>query len=253
MNLEQNIGENKYKHIYVFGCSHSLNTNSIDMTCKSYSEHLAEKLNIPIENVYNYSINGSSNNENLYYLNSVYSKLSFYNSNDSKRYSEYKQYLPTELYDDSLIVFQLTYWHRIGFQHTFVKQNGHHLIVPFGPHRKFDNQPPYYDKELNTFCDIFYEKLSNSNLLERNSVLPTYHTLKNINNERNNIKTLLISWDRISDIEFYEYIPKELTNIQDFIIDNEWTCDFETKNKDIHLSPTGHRLFSDYLLKYITH
>lgn len=248
MNLEQNIGENKYKHIYVFGCSHSLNTNSIDDNCKSYSEHLAEKLNIPIENVYNYSINGSSNNENLYYLNSVYSKLSFDNPNDSKRYEKYKKYLPTEIYDDSLIIFQLTYWYRIGFQHTFVKQNGHHLFVPFTPHKRFDNQPPYYDKDLNTFCDIFYEKLSNGDLLERNSILPIYHTLKNISSE-----ALLVSWDKVSDDKFYEYIPKELTNIQDFIIDNKWTCDSEIKNKDIHLSPTGHRLFSEYLLKYITH
>ncbi len=50
-----------------------------------------------------------------------------------------------------------------------------------------------------------------------------------------------------------EYIPKELTNIQDFITKEEWTCDFSLKNNDLHLSPTGYDKFSDYLLKYITH
>ena len=73
---------NKYKHVYVFGCSHSLNTNSIDDTCKSYSDLLADKLGISIKNVYNYSINGSSNNENLYYLNCINSNLSFGHYND---------------------------------------------------------------------------------------------------------------------------------------------------------------------------
>jgi hypothetical protein len=253
MNLEQNIGENKYKHIYVFGCSHSLNTNSIDGTCKSYSEHLADKLNIPLQNVYNYAINGSSNNENIYYLNSLYSKLSFYHTSDSSRYEKFKSYLPTEIYDDSLIVFQLTYWHRVAFQHTFLKQNGHHLIVPFGPHRKFGKVPPFYDTDMDIFCEIFYNKLSNTNLLERNSVLPTYHTLKNISSERTNVKSILISWDRISDMEFFNYVPRELTGIQDFVTNNEWTCNFQIKNNDIHLSPNGHRLFGDYLLKYITH
>jgi hypothetical protein len=223
------------------------------MSCKSYPELLAEKLNVPIENVYNYAINGSSNSENLYYLNSLYSKLSFYHANSSARYQKLKSYLPTEIYDDSLIIFQLTYWHRTTFQHTFFKQNGYHLLVPFGPDRKFDNEPPFYDKDLTIFCDIFYNKLANTNFLERNNVLPIYHTLKNINNERNNVVPLLISWDRVSDSEFFEYIPKELTNIQDFVTNEEWTCHFSLKNNDIHLSPTGYDKFSDYLLKYITH
>jgi hypothetical protein len=253
MNLEKNIGENKYKHIYVFGCSHSLNTNSIDITCKSYSDQLAQKLNVPLENVYNYAINGSSNSENLYYLNSIYSKLSFYHPGSSARYQKFKNYLPTEIYDDSLIIFQLTYWHRNTFQHTTIKQNGHHLLVPLGPHRKFENDPPFYDKDLTTFCSIYYTKLSNTNFLERNTILPIYHTLKNINNERNNVVPLLIAWDGVSDIEFFEYIPKELTNIQDFVTKEEWTCDFSLKNGDIHLSPSGYDKFSDYLLKYITH
>lgn len=253
MTLERNIGESKYKHIYVFGCSHSLSTNSIDNTCKSYPEQLAKKLNVPIENVYNYSINGSSNTENLYYLNSLHSKLLFFHPASSLRYDKTKSYLPTELYDDSLIIFQLTYWHRTAFQHSIMKQFGHHLIVPLGPHRKFHNEPPFYDEDLTTFCDIFYNKLSNTNFLERNSLLPIYHTLKNINNERNTITPLLISWDVVSDIEFFKYIPKELTNIQDFVTKEEWTCDFILKNNDLHLSPTGYDKFSDYLLKYITH
>jgi hypothetical protein len=133
-----------------------------------------------------------------------------------------------------------------------MKHHGHHLIVPFGPYRKFTDEKPFYDKDLTTFCDIYYNKLSNINFLERNSLLPIYHTLKNINNERNTIIPLLISWDVVSDIEFFKYIPKELTNIQDLTINEQWTCHSELKNEDLHLSPTGYDKFSDYLLKYIT-
>jgi hypothetical protein len=251
MNLEKNIGENKYKHIYVFGCSHSLNTNSIDMTCKSYSEQLAQKLNIPIENVYNYAINGSSNSENLYYLNSLYSKLSFYHAGSSLRYQKFKSYLPTEIYDDSLIIFQLTYWHRTTFQHTFFKQNGHHLLVPFGPHRKFNNEPPFYDKDLNTFCDIFYDKLSNEIFLQRNSILSTYYTLKGIDDKKNNISTLLLSWDKLMDDNIRKYIEPTLSNLKQISIDKGWTCDSELNNEDWHLSPNGNNGLSEYLHQYI--
>lgn len=247
MNLEQNIGENKYKHIYVFGCSHSLSTNSIDNTCKSYPEHLAEKLNIPIENVYNYSINGSSNNENLYYLNCVNLELTFYHPMNDVRSQIYNEILPTIIYDDSLIIFQMTYWHRNTFQHTFEKKNGFYKLIPILQHSKNE------DGDITKFNQIYFTKLSNTLFLQRNSVLPIYYTLKGIEIERTNVSTLLLSWDNIDDTNIQKYITKELTNIQDFIINNEWTCDSEIKNKDIHLSPTGHRLFGEYLLKYITH
>jgi hypothetical protein len=246
MNLEKNIGENKYKHIYVFGCSHSLNTNSIDMTCKSYSEHLADKLNIPLQNVYNYSINGSSNTENLYYLNCINSKLSFYHSNDDIRFQKYGIGLPNELYDDSLIIFQLTYWYRTAFQHSLEKKNGYYKIVPISPHRK------EIDDEINIFSDIFHKKLSNEILLQRNSILPIYYTLKGICNERNNISNLLLSWDTIMDDNIKNYIQPELVNLQQIAIDNGWTCHSELNNTDLHSSPIGHNKISEYLLKYIT-
>lgn len=247
MNLEQNIGENNYKHIYVFGCSHSLNTNSIDDTCKSYSEHLAETLNISIKNVYNYSINGSSNNENLYYLNCINSELSFFHPMNDIRSQVYNEILPTIIYDNSLIIFQMTYWYRNVFQHTTDKQNGFYKLIPI---LQGSN---YKDDDITKFNQIYFTKLSNTTFLQRNAVLPIYYTLKGIELERTNVSTLLLSWDTIIDDNIQKYIPKELTNIQDFIIDNEWTCDSEIKNKDIHLSPTGHRLFGEYLLKYITH
>ena len=217
------------------------------MTCKSYSEHLAEKLNIPIENVYNYSINGSSNTENLYYLNSLYSKLSFFHHGNNLRYDKLKSYLPTEIYDDSLIIFQLTYWHRIAFQHSIMKQFGHHLIVPFSPHRKFIDENPFYDEDLTTFCDIYYNKLSHTEILETNLIVSLYHILKNINNENNTINSLLLSWDSISTNVLDTYISKNLNNLQQLSIDNGWTCHSELNNNDLHLSPNGNKEFSEYL------
>ncbi len=246
MNLEKNIGESKYKHIYVFGCSHSLNTNSIDTNCKSYSDHLAEKLNISIENVYNYAINGSSNSENLYYLNCINSNLSFFHPNNDIRKQKYDYELPKEIYDDSLIVFQLTYWHRTAFQHSLEKKNGYYKIVPISPHRIND------DNDINIFTDIFYKKLSNEIFLQRNSVLPIYYTLKGIGNERNNVSTILLSWDCVLN-DIAKYIEPDLTNLQQLSIDNNWTCHSKIKNNDLHLSPSGYSEFSDYLLKYITH
>jgi hypothetical protein len=247
MTLEKNIGENKYKHIYVFGCSHSLNTNSIDNTCKSYSDHLAEKLNVPNENVYNYAINGSSNTENLYYLNCINSNLSFFHPNNDIRKEKYNYELPDTIFDDSLIIFQLTYWYRTAFQHSLEKRNGYYKIVPISPHRND------VDNDITIFTDIFYKKLSNEIFLQRNSVLPIYYTLKGISNERNNISTLLLSWDDLIDDNIKNYINPNLVNLHKIITDNKWTCDSTLNNGDLHLSPIGYDKFSDYLLKYITH
>lgn len=247
MTLEKNIGENKYKHIYVFGCSHSLNTNSIDNTCKSYSDHLAEKLNVPNENVYNYAINGSSNTENLYYLNCINSNLSFFHPSNDIRKDKYNYELPDTIFDDSLIIFQLTYWYRIAFQHSLEKRNGYYKIVPISPHRND------VDVDITIFTDIFYKKLSNEIFLQRNSVLPIYYTLQGISNERNNISTLLLSWDDLIDDNIKNYINPNLVNLHKITNDNKWTCDSKLNNGDLHLSPTGYDKFSDYLLKYITH
>jgi hypothetical protein len=246
MNLEKNIGENKYKHIYVFGCSHSLNTNSIDTNCKSYSDHLAEKLNIPIQNVYNYAINGSSNTENLYYLNCINSNLSFFHSNDDIRKQKYNCELPKEIYDDSLIIFQLTYWYRTAFQHTLEKKNGYYKIVPISQHRTD------VDIDIEIFTDIFYKKLSNEIFLQRNLVLPIYYTLKGISNERNNISTILLSWEKMMDDNIQNYIIPELSNISKIAKYNKWTCHSQIFNDDLHLSPEGNQYLAEYLMKYIT-
>ena len=238
---------NKYEHLYVFGCSHSLNTNSIDNTCKSYSDLLANKLGIPTENVYNYAINGSSNTENLFYLNSLYGNIKFVHPNDDIKYNKYGKTLPRKLHNNSLIIFQLTYWHRIAFQHSILKKNGINRIVPFGPYKQFDKEPPFYDKDLTTFCDIYYNKLSHMEILETNLIVSLYHILKNINNENNTINSLLLSWDSISTNVLDSYISKNLNNLQQLSIDKGWTCHSELNNKDWHLSPTGNKEFSEYL------
>ncbi len=245
MTLEKNIGENKYKHIYVFGCSHSLNTNSIDTNCKSYSDHLAEKLNIPIENVYNYAINGSSNSENLYYLNCINSNLSFFHPNNDIRKQKYDYELPKEIYDDSLIVFQLTYWHRTAFQHSLEKKNGYYKIVPISPHRTYD------DDDITKFNEIYYKKLSNTKFLQRNSLLPIYHTLKNIEVERETVSTLLLSWETLMNDNIQNYIIQELSDISKISKHNKWTCHSELSNEDCHLSPDGNKQLAEYLFKFI--
>ena len=242
---------NKYKHLYVFGCSHSLNTNSIDETCKSYSDLLAEKLGISTENVYNYAINGSSNIENLYYLNCVNSNLEFRHPNNDMQIKLYGDTLPRELYDDSLIIFQLTYWNRIALQHSILKENGMHSIVPFSPHRNFSEEHPFYDADLTTFCHIFNKKLSNEIFLQRNSILSTYYTLKGIDDKKNNISTLLLSWDKLMDDNIRKYIEPTLSNLKQISIDKGWTCDSELNNEDWHLSPNGNKEFSEYLHQYI--
>jgi hypothetical protein len=238
---------NKYKHLYIFGCSHSLNTNSIDPNCKSYVDLLADKLNISAKNVYNYATNGSSNIENLYYLNCINSNLQFRHPNNDKQIELYRDRLPREIYDDSLIIFQLTYWNRIAFQHSILKENEMYSIVPFSPHRNFNEEYPYYDADLTTFCDIFNEKLSNEIFLQRNSILSTYYTLKGISNEKNNISTLLLSWDMIMDDNIRKCVEPALTNLRELTINKGWTCDSELNNKDWHLSPNGNKEFSDYI------
>ena len=242
---------NKYKHLYVFGCSHSLNTNSIDNTCKAYPDLLADKLGISTENVYNYAINGSSNTENLFYLNSLYSNIKFIHPKDSIQYTKCDKALPRELYNNSLIIFQLTYWHRIAFQHSILKERGIHLVVPFGPHRRFDKEPPFYDSDLNTFCDIYYKKLSHTEILETNLIVSLYHILKNINTEKNTINSLLISWDTLSSDILDGYISKNLNNLQQLSIDKGWTCHSELNNGDLHLTPNAKKEFSEYLYEYI--
>ena len=229
----------------MFGCSHSLNTNSIDETCKSYSDLLAEKLGISTENVYNYAINGSSNNENLYYLNCINSNLSFFHPIDDIRTKLYGDILPRELYNDSLIIFQLTYWHRIGFQHTIERNNGHYKLVALSPHRIFT------DTDFTNFNHIFFKKLSNEIFLQRNSILSTYYTLKGIDDKKNNISTLLLSWDKLMDDNIRKYIEPTLSNLKQISIDEGWTCDSELNNKDWHLSPNGNKEFSEYLHQYI--
>ena len=246
MNLEKNIGENKFQHIYVFGCSHSLNTNTIDNTCKTYSEIIADKLEIPYSNVYNYAINGSSNFENLYYLNCINSNLSYYHSSDDKRKNIFGEGLPKKIYDNSLIIFQLTYWGRNVFQHTIQKIGNQYELIPLSPHREFE------DNDITTLNEIYYKKLANSEYLQRNSILPIYHTLKTISSEKNNVSTVLISWDRVMD-DIQNYIEPELSNIQHISIENRWTCHFKLFNDDMHLSPTGNEEFGEYLMNYINH
>ena len=224
----------------MFGCSHSLNTNSIDDTCKSYIDLLADKLNISAANVYNYAINGSSNNENLYYLNCINSNFSFFHPNDDIRKKIY-DILPRELYDDSLIIFQLTYWHRMVLQHTLEKEGGYHQLIPISPHRIF------IDDDLTNFNHIFHKKLSNEIFLQRNSILSTYYTLKSISNEKNNISTLLLSWDMIMGDNIKKYIEPPLINLRELTINKRWTCDSELNNGDWHLSPNGNKEFSEYM------
>ncbi len=231
---------NKYKHLYIFGCSHSLNTNSIDPNCKSYIDLLADKLNISAKNVYNYAINGSSNIENLYYLNCINSNFSFFHSNDDIRKKTYDT-LPRELYNDSLIIFQLTYWNRMALQHTLKKQNGDYELIPFSPHRIF------IDDDLTNFNHIFYKKLSNEIFLQRNFILSTYYTLKGISNEKNNISTLLLTWDMVMDDNIRKYVEPALTNLRELTINKGWTCDSELNNEDWHLSPNGNKEFSEYV------
>jgi hypothetical protein len=247
MNLENNIGENKYEHIYVFGCSHSLNTNSIDNTCKTYSEIIADKLGISYTNVYNYSINGSSNFQNLYYLNCINSELSYYHSFNDRRHTLLGSKLPNKIYDNSLIIFQLTYWGRNVFQHTIHKEGNEYELIPLSPHREYD------DIDITKLNETYYKKLSNSEYLQRNSILPIYHTLKTISSEKNNVSTILMAWDRVMDDNIQNYIHKELTNIQHISIENRWSCHFKLFNDDMHLSPEGNEEFAEYLMNHITH
>lgn len=245
MNLEKNIGENNYQHIYVFGCSHSLSTNSIDDTCKSYSELIAEKIGVSPKNVYNYSINGSSNFENLYYLNCLDSELKFYHAMSDTHFQRHNEKLPNVIYDNSLIIFQMTYWHRNTLQHTTDKKNGFYKLIPLSQGRQFE------DEDITRFNQIYFKKLSNTIFLQRNSLIPIYYTLKGIETERNNVTTILMSWDTLIDDNIKKYVPSELTNLHQISIDNKWNCDSELNNNDLHKSPAGHNQFSEYLLKFI--
>lgn len=245
MNLETNIGVNKYEHIYVFGCSHSLNTNSIDNTCKTYSEIIADKLDIPYSNVYNYSINGSSNFENLYYLNCINSKLEYSHPMNNIRRSKYNDELPKKIYNNSLIIFQLTYWHRNVLQHTINKFEMGYELISLLPHKKYE------DDDITEFNEIYYKKLSNSTYLQRNTLLPIYHTLKTISIERNNVSSVLLSWDEIMNDKISQYVRPELNNIAKMSQENKWTCTSEIFNGDLHLSPTGNIKLAEYLYQFI--
>ena len=245
MNLENNIGVNKYEHIYVFGCSHSLGTNSIHNNCKTYSQIIADKLEIPYSNVYNYSINGSSNFENLYYLNCLNSELSFSHSKSDKHYNNYGDYLPTKIYDNSLIIFQLTYWHRNVLQHTIHKFCGEYELISLLPHKEYE------DNDITEFNEIYYKKLANSVYLQRNALLPIYHTLTAISNKQNNVSSLLLSWDDVMDDNISQYVRPELNNIAKMSQKNKWTCTSEIFNGDIHLSPNGNIQLGEYLVKFI--
>lgn len=216
------------KNIYIYGCSHSWGTTH-DGRLKPYGNKLANLLNIP--NIKNYG-QPSSGNEFI-------------------RKKIINHFFNDEISKNSLIVVQLTQFHRKSYQliHDFDKEKFDTLSLESRVGRvddilhimggMFNRDDSHGDKQLLNYSDTYHERLSGEDYLMYDDIFSTYCILNFISSQIKNVKFLILSWPELKE-PFYRFVPKELSNIWNWSLENELTEHHIKDNKDYHLSQNGH-------------
>lgn len=227
-----------YNNLYGYGCSHMVGTTHSGIS-DSFLTYTANSLNIT--NIFNRGENSSGNTFN--------------------RVNLLNDYLNNNIKKNSLIIFQLTQYHRKTYQ--FVHKSDIEnfsdlsLITRWGTvdgivhmlSGKFNNDGSF-DSSLDNYVDTYYKRLSGEEFIMFDDILTIYSVLNLISSQIKNVKFLIISWPEIKS-PFEKYIPLELSNIWEWSLKNELTEHHLKNNGDYHLSELGHKLLSEKILKFL--
>lgn len=225
-----------YSNIYIFGCSHSAGTSHKGGNI-GFPRIIANELNI--SEIFDYSRN-SSGNEFL-------------------RKSLITAFLNEEIRKNSLILFQLTDYHRKSFQLLDKLSNGEFCLE--GNWGKVDNiihilpgmfnrEDDDRDDEFTQFSDTYGARLSGEHYIMFDDIFSTYSILKLISSTIKNVHFQMIAWPEIKT-PFEKYLPKELSNIMDWSLKNKLTENDIHSNGDFHLSQEGHEKLAEKILKFL--
>ena len=225
-----------YSNIYIFGCSHSAGSSHKGVNI-SFSHILADKLNI--SEIFDYSRN-SSGNEFL-------------------RKSLITAFLNKEIRKNSLILFQLTDYHRKSFQLLDKRSDSEFIlegrwgkvdniihILPGMFNRDDDNR----DTELTQFSDTYGARLSGEHYIMFDDIFSTYSILKLISSKIKNVHFQMLSWPETKS-PFEKYIPNELSDIMNWSLENKLTENDIHDNGDYHLSQKGHEKLAQKIYTFL--
>lgn len=228
-----------YQNIYAYGCSHTHGTTH-DGRVVPYVSHLANLMNIP--NVFNEGQNSTGN--------------------EYQRKKVTNDYFNDKIRKNSLIIFQLTQYHRKSYElvHKNDRQvkNTTKLDGDVGDvdniihilQGMFNRNDSDHDDELTSFSDIYHERLSGEKYIMYDDIFSTYCILKHISSEIKNVNFLIIAWPEIEPV-FEKYLPKELSNIWEWSLKNKITEHHTKGNNDYHLTEAGHRLLAEKIYSFL--
>lgn len=230
-----------YDNLYVYGCSHSFGT-ALNGNNLPYGVHLANKLHI--HNIFNKSSASTGNEFNRKLLSS--------------------HYFNNEFKENSLIIFQLTGYHRksfqlinsedmIKFKQDLKKLQGDWGYVGGILHTlsgMFNRNDSENDKPITDFIDLYETRLSGEMYIMFDDIFSTYSVLKLISHELKNVNFLMVSWPEIKS-PFEQFLPIELSNILNWSISEKLTEHDIYDNKDFHLSAHGHEKLADKIFDYL--
>jgi len=225
-----------YSNIFIFGCSHSAGTSYKGINIP-FSRIIANKLNI--SEIFDYSQN-SAGNEFL-------------------RKSLITAFLNEEIRKNSLILFQLTDYHRKSFELIDKRSNGEFSLE--GNWGKVDNiihiLPGMFnrddddrDDEFTQFSDTYGARLSGEHYIMFDDIFSTYSILKLISSTIKNVDFQMIAWPEIKS-PFDKYIPNELSNIMNWSLENKLTENDIHDNGDFHLSQEGHEKLAEKIFNFL--
>jgi len=228
-----------HQNIYSYGCSHTFGTTH-DGKVVPYVSYLANLLDIP--NIFNHGQNSAGNEYN--------------------RKKLINHYLNDEIKKNSLIVFQLTQYHRKSYQLIYnndtqlsntTKLDGRVGFVDGILHilqGMFNRNDSDYDEDLIKFSNIYHERLSGEKYIMYDDIFSTYSVLNLISSKIKNVNFLLISWPEISS-DFNKYLPNDLSNIWEWSLKNKLTEHDSKNNGDYHLSSDGHKKLAEKIYTFL--
>lgn len=225
-----------HSNIYIFGCSHSAGT-SHKGTNLPFPRIIANELNI--SEIFDYSQN-SAGNEFL-------------------RKSLITAFLNEEIRKNSLILFQLTDYHRKSFELLDKRSDDEFKLE--GNWGKIDNiihiLPGMFNRDddnnddaFTQFSDTYGARLSGEHYIMFDDIFSTYSILKLISSTIKNVDFQMIAWGDVKP-PFDRYIPNELSNIMDWSLKNKLTENDIHNNGDLHLSQEGHEKLAEKILKFL--
>ena len=219
-----------YDNIITFGCSFSKISNE-NKSGKNYTELLSEKYNIPYLNK---SLNGSSNPFNYFQL--------------------YESYKNGEIGDNSLILFQFTFKHRICFEIENDIENPHSsyhsindnnmIILHLSPSRTYNND------SITKFSENYFSHFAGNYYNDVLNLTSTFYFLNYLKEKYKNLNFVTLSWDNIDPK--LGVVSDDLNNILEKSKKNKLQNHHIYENNDLHLSEIGHEWISNEIIKTLT-